>query len=90
MIAFTLCSNNYLAQAKTLGDSFVRHNPAGHFVIGLVDRRREDVDYAALGPFEILPVEDLRYSRLRWFLEALHRHGAQHSGQALLHRVPAQ
>jgi hypothetical protein len=59
MIAFTLCSNNYLAQAKTLGDSFVRHNPGVHFVIGLVDRRRDDVDYAALGPFEILPVEDL-------------------------------
>jgi len=59
MIAFTLCSNNYLAQAKTLGDSFVLHNPGVRFVIGLVDRRREDIDYGLLGEFEILPAEDL-------------------------------
>lgn len=59
MIAFTLCSNNYLAQAKTLGDSFVSSNPGVPFVVGLVDRRRDGIDYAALGPFEFLPVEEI-------------------------------
>ena len=59
MIAFTVCSNNYLGHAKTLGDSFVRLNPGVPFVIGLVDRQRPEIDYAALGPFEILPVEAL-------------------------------
>ena len=26
-IAFTICSSNYLAHAKTLGDSFLEHHP---------------------------------------------------------------
>ena len=59
MIAFTLCSNGFLAHAKTLGDSFLLHNPGTRFVIGLVDRRRGDIDYDSLGAFEILPVEDI-------------------------------
>jgi hypothetical protein len=36
-IAFTLCSNNYLAQAITLRDSFLFHHPGYKFYIGLVD-----------------------------------------------------
>ena len=35
---FTLCAANYLAHAKTLGESLAQHNPDYHFVIGLVDR----------------------------------------------------
>jgi hypothetical protein len=67
MIAFTLCSNNYLAQAKTLADSFARTNPNGHFVVGLVDRPRVDVDYSVLGASEIVPVEDLRIPEFEGF-----------------------
>ncbi|TAE40730.1 MAG: glycosyl transferase [Runella slithyformis] len=37
-LAFTICSINYLAQARTLGDSLRRTNPHVRFVIGLVDR----------------------------------------------------
>ncbi len=37
-IAFTICSINYLAQAKTLGESLAIHNPEIEYVIGLVDR----------------------------------------------------
>ncbi len=37
-IAFTICSVNYLAQARTLGDSLHRTNPDVRFFIGLVDR----------------------------------------------------
>ena len=36
-IAFTICSINYLAQARTLGDSLKKTNPDIHFFIGLVD-----------------------------------------------------
>ncbi|MCE6990282.1 glycosyl transferase [Dyadobacter sp. CY323] len=36
-IAFTICSINYLAQARTLGDSLKSTNPDVLFVIGLVD-----------------------------------------------------
>jgi hypothetical protein len=37
-IAFTICSINYLAQAKTLGESLAIQNPEIEYVIGLVDR----------------------------------------------------
>jgi hypothetical protein len=36
-IAFTICSINYLAQARTLGDSLKSTNPDVLFFIGLVD-----------------------------------------------------
>jgi hypothetical protein len=38
-IAFTICSINYLAQARTLGDSLASTNPEILFVIGLVDNQ---------------------------------------------------
>lgn len=44
-IAFTICSNNYLAQAKALGDSLKEHNPDYDFFIGLVDEKSELIDY---------------------------------------------
>ncbi len=37
-IAFTICSINYLAQARTLGDSLKKTNPEILFFIGLVDK----------------------------------------------------
>jgi hypothetical protein len=37
-IAFTICSINYLAQARTLGDSLKATNPEVLFFIGLVDK----------------------------------------------------
>lgn len=37
-LAFTICSVNYLAQARTLGDSLAETNPDWQFVIGLVDK----------------------------------------------------
>ena len=43
---FTVCSANYLAQAKTLGQSLHQHNPDYHFVIGLVDRISPELDPA--------------------------------------------
>ncbi len=44
-IAFTLCSNNYLAQAKTLGDSVLQHNPDYQFYIGLTDILNNEINY---------------------------------------------
>lgn len=45
-IIFTICSNNYLAQAKALGDSVITTNPDYHFFIGLVDNLSSEIDYA--------------------------------------------
>jgi hypothetical protein len=50
-LAFTICSINYLAQARTLGDSLRQTNPDYQYVIGLVDKLSE-----ARLPDELLPV----------------------------------
>lgn len=49
-LAFTICSVNYLAQARTLGDSLRQTNPDWQFIIGLVD----DLKTASL-PNHLLP-----------------------------------
>ena len=56
---FTLCSANYLAHAKTLGDSLMEHNPDYHFVIGLVDRLPKELEPAYWHPYELISVEEL-------------------------------
>lgn len=58
-IAFTICSNNYLAQAKTLGDSFLKHHPNWKFIIGLVDEFDTSFDYGLFDDFEIIKVADI-------------------------------
>jgi hypothetical protein len=58
-IAFTICSNNYLAQAKTLGDSLILNNPDYTFIIGLVDRKDSLINYSFYEPHIILPVEEI-------------------------------
>lgn len=60
-LVFTLCSNNYLAQAITLGNSFLKYNPDYKFIIGLVDRINSDIDYSII-PHEILEVEKIGIS----------------------------
>ncbi len=59
-VAFTICSNNYLAHAKTLGDSFLQYHPEAKFVIGLVDKISEEFDFSFFDAFEIIPVETLQ------------------------------
>jgi glycosyltransferase involved in cell wall biosynthesis len=44
-VACTICCNNYLAHATVLARSFLRHHPAGRFVIALADRVHPDVAY---------------------------------------------
>lgn len=59
MIAFTLCSNNYLPKARILVESIRQHNPEVRIVLGLVDQPDSGIDYKALGAVEIVPVEDI-------------------------------
>lgn len=58
-VCFTVCSNNYLGQAKTLGDSVLQHHPSATMVIGLVDRLADDVDYSAFEGYHLIPAEQL-------------------------------
>ena len=60
LTVFTLCSANYLAHAKALGDSVVEHNPDARFVIGLVDRLPLELDSSYWHPHEALLVEALK------------------------------
>lgn len=46
-IIFTLCSNNYLAQALVLAESARKHQPGHQFIIGLTDLKQDDIDYNA-------------------------------------------
>ncbi|HEX4374282.1 MAG TPA: hypothetical protein VHZ50_13355, partial [Puia sp.] len=55
MYSFTICSNNYLAQATVLGNSVKLHNPSYQFTIFLVDEKNEKIDYEKIG-HEIIPV----------------------------------
>jgi hypothetical protein len=57
-IAFTLCSINYLAQAKSLSESLKITNPDIHFIYGIVDKNINNVDLSFLEG-ETLFVEDL-------------------------------
>lgn len=66
-LAFTICSLNYLAQARTLGESLAATNPDFRFVVGLVDR----LDGVALAPalqppFELLEVHRLGIPNFGW------------------------
>lgn len=61
VIVLTLCSANYLAHAKTLGDSVLEHNPDFHFVIGLVDRLPNFLAPGYLKRFEVIPVEAMEF-----------------------------
>lgn len=58
-IAFTLCSNNYLAQAKILGDSLCDNNLDYKFIIGLVDKKNTEIDYSFFEPHEIILIENI-------------------------------
>lgn len=57
-VIFTLCSNNYLAMAKTLGESVLAQHPDFTFVTGLVDHQEPGIDYTRF-PGKVIPVEEL-------------------------------
>lgn len=58
-IAFTLCSNNYLAQAKTVNESFLKFHPEFEFFIGLVDKLPLSVNKNYFKDLHIILVEEL-------------------------------
>ena len=45
-IAFTICSNNYWAQAKVLFNSLINTNPDYVLIFGLIDKKSKDIDYS--------------------------------------------
>ncbi len=58
--AFTICSINYLSQAKALADSLKKHNSDYRFVVGLCDKLDgRDVELSKLGDLEIVEVHTI-------------------------------
>lgn len=58
-LVFTICSSNYLAHAKVLGDSLAQSNPDCRFVIGLVDHVPTEIDLATWMPHDVIPVAEI-------------------------------
>lgn len=58
-IIFTICSNNYLAQAKALGDSVVKYNPDYKFIIALCDKKNKEIDYSVYEHYTIIEANNL-------------------------------
>lgn len=58
-IIFTVCSNNYLAQAKALGDSVRKFGTDYEFIIGLADKKSAEINYEEEIGFKIVPVEEI-------------------------------
>ena len=56
MTIFTICSNNYLAQAKVLGDSLQKVNPNYNFKIFLCDKFDAAINYNTIG-HEVIEIE---------------------------------
>ena len=67
---FTLCSNNYLAHAKTLGDSVLFANPKVTFIIGLVDKWDPAIDRKLFSSFEVIPFDTLGFDQFSGMLAA--------------------
>lgn len=58
-IVVTTCSVNYLAQAKALADSMIKHNPEYKVIIGLVDKLDSDFEKSAYDPHKLLQVHEM-------------------------------
>ncbi|MBC7892443.1 MAG: glycosyl transferase [Sphingobacteriaceae bacterium] len=68
-LAFTLCSINYLAQARTLAESLAATNPDFRFVVGLVDRLDAvTFDEDKQAPFELIEVHRLEIPNFAWMV----------------------
>lgn len=64
-IVFTICSNNYLAQAKALGDSVTRNNPDYQFMIFLCDKKSSAIDYSFFKPYSIIEAHDIGIKKFK-------------------------
>lgn len=59
IVLFSICSNNYLAQAITLLQSAKRHAIQFEFVLFIVDEQHKDIQYESFGFTSIIFIRDL-------------------------------
>lgn len=58
-IVVTTCAANHLAQAKSLGESLLRHNPDYQYIIGLADKVDGRIPESYWAPFRLIEAEAL-------------------------------
>src|SRR3954454_4163421 len=58
-VAFTICSNNYLARAKVVADTFTGHHGDYKFYIFLVDRLDNKLNYEGLRNYEVVEIRSV-------------------------------
>ena len=68
-IAFTICSNNYLGQANALKRSLLRYNEDFDFVIVVIDRPSDQIDYSEFQPARLIFIEDLKVVPIRELID---------------------
>ncbi|SOE20915.1 hypothetical protein SAMN06298216_1390 [Spirosomataceae bacterium TFI 002] len=67
---FTICSINYLAQARVLGESLLKFNPEYSFFIGLCDKiEGSGVDKSKLPDFPIIEAHTIGIENFDWMQE---------------------
>lgn len=66
-IVFTICSNNYLAQAKVLSDSVFDNSENYDFYIVLCDEYSPDIDYSVFHA-KFVEVKDLGIANFEWMV----------------------
>ena len=59
-VAFTVCTNSHLGQAKTMADSLVAHNLNYQVCIGLVDKLTPEIDQSFFEPHLLIEIEEIR------------------------------
>ncbi|RMD69309.1 MAG: hypothetical protein D6819_07300, partial [Gammaproteobacteria bacterium] len=62
---FTIVATNYLAQARTLGESVLAHHPGSRFVIWLLDDNPALLEKQPFAPLELRAVEGI-FSHSAW------------------------
>lgn len=58
-IAFTICSNNYLAKARITAETFLDKHPAYGFFIFLVDKFIPAIDYENIANVKVIAISDI-------------------------------
>lgn len=58
-VAFSIATANFLSQAKTAGDSFLKHHPNDKFVIVLLDKLNDKIDPLFFGEIQIIEIEKM-------------------------------
>ena len=70
MIAFTICSNNYLPYASVLCKSLKQFHPEWKFILGLVDKPGPDEWYQGWGFDTFFFVEEIAVTEFQGMVES--------------------